>query len=95
MFDLGAMAMIFSGALLLAPDRATLPYHEALAAPGTGRPGGRYCSGHFRRHRARFGRAVARLAEKGLGSILADARSFGGGQDYAFRTVLDSLATAG
>ena len=30
MFDLGAMAMIFSGALLLAPDRATLPHHEAL-----------------------------------------------------------------
>ncbi len=30
MFDLGAMAMIFSGAFLLAPDRATLPHHEAL-----------------------------------------------------------------
>ena len=30
MFDLGAMALIFSGALLLAPDRATLPHHEAL-----------------------------------------------------------------
>ena len=30
MFDLGAMALIFSSALLLAPDRATLPHHEAL-----------------------------------------------------------------
>ena len=30
MFDLGAMAIIFSSALLLAPDRATLPHHEAL-----------------------------------------------------------------
>ena len=30
MFDLGAMALIFSAALLLAPDRATLPHHEAL-----------------------------------------------------------------
>src|SRR6202012_4342100 len=30
MFDLGAMVLIFSGALLLAPDRATLPHHEDL-----------------------------------------------------------------
>ena len=30
MFDLGAMALIFSLALLLAPDRETLPHHEAL-----------------------------------------------------------------
>ena len=30
MFDLAAMALIFSSALLLAPDRATLPHHEAF-----------------------------------------------------------------
>ena len=30
MFDLAASALIFSCALLAAPDRATLPHHEAL-----------------------------------------------------------------
>jgi uncharacterized protein (TIRG00374 family) len=30
MFDLGSMALIFSLVLLFAPDRATLPHHEAL-----------------------------------------------------------------
>jgi hypothetical protein len=30
MFDVGSMALIFSMTLLLAPDRATLPHHEAL-----------------------------------------------------------------
>jgi uncharacterized protein (TIRG00374 family) len=30
MFDLGSMALIFGLVLLLAPDRATLPHHEAL-----------------------------------------------------------------
>ncbi len=41
MFDLGSMALIFSSALLLAPDRATLPHHEALAACGALRAGAR------------------------------------------------------
>ena len=30
MFDLGSMALIFGLALLFAPDRATLPHHQAL-----------------------------------------------------------------
>src|SRR5271163_2136161 len=36
MFDFGAMALIFSGALLLAPDRATLPHHESLQRAALG-----------------------------------------------------------
>src|SRR6204780_1541457 len=36
MFDLGAMALIFSSALLLAPDRATLPYHQGLQHAAVG-----------------------------------------------------------
>jgi uncharacterized membrane protein YbhN (UPF0104 family) len=36
MFDLGAMAMIFSLALLFAPDRKTLPHHELMIKVATG-----------------------------------------------------------
>ena len=69
MFDLGAMALIFSGALLLAPDRATLPHHEALQHTALGGLVVAVALAVFAVVVRVSGRAVADLAERTLGGL--------------------------
>jgi glycosyltransferase 2 family protein len=93
MFDLGAMALIFSSALLLAPDRATLPHHEALQHAALGGLVVAVALAVFAVSVRASGRAVARLAEKALGSLsLALGHSLGH-KILSFRDGLDSIAT--
>jgi glycosyltransferase 2 family protein len=95
MFDLGAMAMIFSGALLLAPDRATLPYHEALQHAALGGLAVTVALAIFAISVRASGRAVAGLAEKNLGSLSPALGHSVGSKIRAFRDGLDSIATLG
>jgi glycosyltransferase 2 family protein len=93
MFDLGAMAMIFSGALLLAPDRATLPHHEALQHAALGGLVVTVALAIFAISVRASGRAVAGLAEKSLGSFSPALGQSVGSKIHAFRDGLDSIAT--
>jgi len=95
MFDLGAMALIFSGALLLAPDRATLPHHEALQHAALGGLVVAIALAIFAVTVRASGRAVARLAEKSLSSISHTLAHSVGVKIHAFRDGLDSIATLG
>ena len=95
MFDLGAMAMIFSGALLLAPDRATLPHHEALQHAALGGLAVTVALAVFAISVRASGRAVAALAEKSLGSFSPALGHSVGVKIHAFRDGLDSIATWG
>jgi hypothetical protein len=95
MFDLGAMAMIFSGALLLAPDRATLPHHEALQHAALGGLVVTVALAIFAISVRASGRAVAGLAEKSLGSFSPALGHSVGSKIHAFRDGLDSIATWG
>ncbi len=95
MFDLGAMAMIFSGALLLAPDRATLPHHEALQHAALGGLAVTVALAVFAISVRASGRAVAALAEKSLGSFSPALGHSVGIKIHAFRDGLDSIATWG
>src|SRR5580704_4553369 len=95
MFDLGAMALIFSGALLLAPDRATLPHHEALQHAALGGLVVAVALAIFAVTVRASGRAVARLAEKSLSSISHTLGHSVGVKIHAFRDGLDSIATLG
>ncbi len=95
MFDLGAMAMIFSGTLLLAPDRATLPYHEVLQHAALAGLAVAIGLAIFAVTVRASGRAVAGLAEKGLGSISHTLGHSVGAKIHAFRDGLDSIATLG
>jgi glycosyltransferase 2 family protein len=95
MFDLGAMALIFSSALLLAPDRATLPHHEALQHTALGGLIVTVALAVFAVSVRASGKAIAALAEKWLGSL---SPSFGhsvANKIRAFRDGLDSIATIG
>ncbi len=95
MFDLGAMAMIFSGALLLAPDRATLPHHEALQHAALGGLAVTVALAIFAISVRASGRAVAGLAERSLGSFSPALGHSVGTKIHAFRDGLDSIATWG
>jgi glycosyltransferase 2 family protein len=95
MFDLGSMAMIFSGALLLAPDRATLPHHEALQQAALGGLAVTILLAVFAVSVRASGRAVANFAEKSLGSISPSLGQSVGSKIHAFRDGLDSIATLG
>ncbi len=95
MFDLGAMAIIFSSALLLAPDRATLPHHEALQHTALGGLVVALALAIFAVCVRASGRAVANLAEKSLGALSPSLGHSVGNKIHAFRDGLDSIATLG
>ena len=95
MFDLGATALIFSSALLLAPDRATLPHHEALQHAALGGLVLAVALAVFAVSVRASGRAVARLAEKALGSLSPALGHSVGHKIRSFRDGLDSIATLG
>jgi hypothetical protein len=95
MFDLGAMAMIFSGALLLAPDRATLPHHEALQHSALGGLVLTVALAVFAITVRASGRGIAGFAERTLGSISPGLGHSVGAKIRAFRDGLDSITTLG
>jgi glycosyltransferase 2 family protein len=95
MFDLGAMAMIFSGALLLAPDRATLPHHEALQHSALGGLVLTVALAVFAITVRASGRGIAGFAERALGSISPGLGHSAGAKIRAFRDGLDSITTLG
>jgi glycosyltransferase 2 family protein len=95
MFDLGAMAMIFSGALLLAPDRANLPHHEALQRAALGGLAVTVALAVFAVIVRASGKAVADMAEKSLGRLSASLGNSVAAKIRAFRDGLDSIATIG
>jgi glycosyltransferase 2 family protein len=95
MFDLGGMALIFSTALLLAPDRATLPHHEALKHTALGGLVITVALAIFAVTVRISGRAIADLAERTLGSLSAGLARSVGAKIRAFRDGLDSITTLG
>jgi glycosyltransferase 2 family protein len=95
MFDLGAMALIFSSALLLAPDRATLPHHEALQHTALGGLVLTLALAIFAVSVRASGRAIAGMAEKALGSVSPSLGHSVATKIRAFRDGLDSIATIG
>ncbi len=95
MFDLGAMALIFSSALLLAPDRATLPHHEALQHAALGGLAVAIFLAIFAMSVRASGNAIATLAEKWLGRLSSSLGQAVGSKIRAFRDGLDSIATLG
>jgi glycosyltransferase 2 family protein len=95
MFDLAATALIFSTALLLAPDRATLPHHEALQHAAIGGLALTVVLAIFAVSVRLSGRAVAGLVEKSLGSLSPGLGHSAGSKIRAFRDGLDSIATLG
>ncbi len=95
MFDLGAMALIFSSALLLAPDRATLPHHEALQHTALGGLVVTVALAIFAISVRASGRLIANLAEKWLGSLSPALGASAATKIRAFRDGLDSIATVG
>jgi len=95
MFDLGAMALIFSSALLLAPDRATLPHHEALQHTALGGLVVAFALAVFAISVRASGKAVAAMAERALGSFSTALGHSVGSKIRAFRDGLDSIATLG
>jgi glycosyltransferase 2 family protein len=95
MFDLGAMVLIFSSALLLAPDRATLPHHEALQHTAMGGLVLTLALAIFAVSVRASGRAIAGMAEKSLGSVSPSLGLSVASKIRAFRDGLDSIATFG
>jgi hypothetical protein len=95
MFDLAASALIFSGALLLAPDRATLPHHDALQHAALFALLLTVALALFALSVRASGRAIAGMAEKSLGSLSPALGASVGGKIRAFRDGLDSIATIG
>ena len=93
MFDLGAMVLIFSSALLLAPDRATLPHHEALQHAAMGGLVLTLALAIFAVSVRASGRAIAAMAEKSLGSVSSSLGHSVATKIRAFRDGLDSIAT--
>lgn len=95
MFDLAASALIFSCALLAAPDRATLPHHEALQRGAIGGLALTAILAAFAVTVRLSGRAVAGGVEKSLGSLSPKLGQSVGAKIRAFRDGLDSIATLG
>jgi glycosyltransferase 2 family protein len=81
--------------LLLAPDRATLPHHEALQHAALGGLAVTVALAVFAISVRASGRAVAGLVEKGLGSFSPALGHSVGAKIHSFRDGLDSIATWG
>jgi len=89
------MALIFSGALLLAPDRATLPHHEALQHTALGGLVVAVVLAVFAVVVRASGKAVAGLAERTLGGLSPALAQSVAAKIRAFRDGLDSITSFG
>ena len=95
MFDLAATALLFSAALLLAPDRATLPHHEALQHTALFALVVTVALAIFAVAVRASGRAIAALTERAFGSVSPKLGHAVASKVLAFRDGLDSIATFG
>jgi glycosyltransferase 2 family protein len=95
MFDLAATALIFSAALLLAPDRGTLPHHEALQHGAIGALVLTVALAIFAVSVRASGKAIAAAAEKSLGTLSPAVGVAVANKIRAFRDGLDAIATWG
>ena len=91
MFDLGAMALIFSSALLLAPDRATLPHHEALQRSALIGLVLALALGVFAVAVRAWGNAIAGLAERIAGALSPSLADATGNKIRSFRDGLNAI----
>jgi glycosyltransferase 2 family protein len=93
MFDLAATALIFSAALLLAPDRATLPHHEALQHGAIFALILTVALAVFAISVRLSGKAIAAVSEKSLSALSPAFGAAVGNKIRAFRDGLDAIAT--
>jgi len=93
MFDVGAMALIFSTVLFFAPDRATLPHPELLRHIGTLGLAGTVALAILATVVRMSGKTVAALAEKSLGKLSASLGASVSSKILAFREGLEMLGS--
>jgi glycosyltransferase 2 family protein len=91
MFDLAAMALIFSSALLLAPDRATLPHHQAFQNSAVAGLVLAIALGIFAVAVRASGKVLARAAERTMSGLSANLGHAVGHKILAFRDGLDAI----
>jgi hypothetical protein len=94
MFDLGAMALIFSTVLFFAPDRATLPHPELLRRIAFTGLFGTAALAILAISVRISGKAVAAMAERILGRLSHNLGKSVGAKISSFRDGLDMLASA-
>lgn len=95
MFDMGTTELIFSIALLLAPDRATLPHHDALQHTALGALAVTVALIIFAVSVRAWGGAIASRAEKNLGLLSTAVGHSARVRILAFRDGLHSIAKFG
>jgi glycosyltransferase 2 family protein len=93
MFDLGAMALIFSLALLFAPDRSTLPHHDLMVKVAKGSFLVTVGLAVFAVAVRLSGGVLAAFAEKALGAVSPGLGKSIGEKIRAFREGLNTLAS--
>lgn len=93
MFDLGAMALIFSTVLFFAPDRATLPHPELLRHIAITGLAGTAALAILAVAIRISGKAVAAFTEKSLGKLSEGLGQSVAAKINAFRDGLDMLAS--
>jgi len=93
MFDLGAMALIFSLALLFAPDRNTLPHHELMVKVAKGSFIVTVALAVFAVVVRLSGGVLAAFTEKTIGVLSAGIGKSIADKIRAFRDGLDTLAS--
>lgn len=91
MFDLGATALLFSSALLLAPDRRSLPHHEAFQRSALLALGATIALGLFAIAVRLSGKAVAGIVERTIGFLSPALGGSVAAKILAFREGLDSI----
>src|SRR5271167_3389516 len=93
MFDLGAMALIFSLTLLFAPDRNTLPHHELMVKVARGSFAVTVALAVFAVLVRLSGGVLAGFAEKTIGILSSGIGRSVADKVRAFRGGLDTLAS--
>jgi glycosyltransferase 2 family protein len=93
MFDLGAMALIFSLALLFAPDRHTLPHHELMVKVAKASFAVTVALAVFAVVVRISGGMLASFAEKTIGSLSVGIGQSVANKIRAFQGGLDTLAS--
>lgn len=95
MFDLGSTALIFAAALLFAPDRATLPHHEALERSAVGALLVALALGVMAVVVRAAGKAVAELTGRILSVLSPALGNAVSGKILAFRDGLNAIGSVG
>jgi glycosyltransferase 2 family protein len=93
MFDLGAMALIFSLTLLFAPDRSTLPHHELMVKVAKASFIVTVCIAIFAVAVRVSGGVLAVFAEKSFGAISPGLGRSIGEKIRSFRNGLNTIAS--